>query len=53
MTSVHFLTGRIDSAYAAGTASSSTRITDTTDAHAELISAGHGLAPPPAPKNVR
>ena len=50
ITSVHLRTGRMDSAYAAGMASTSTRIVDTTLAVTELISGGHGLAPLPAPK---
>src|SRR5256885_836424 len=39
------------SAYAAGMASSSTKIVDAMLAVAELISGGHGLAPVVAPKN--
>src|SRR5437773_10401213 len=41
------------SAYAAGMASSSTKIVDAMLAVAELISGGHGLAPVVAPKNSR
>ena len=44
-------TGRIDSAYAAGKASSRTRTVDRTLAVSELSSDGHGLAPP-APKKL-
>src|SRR5687768_4740993 len=47
-TSVHFFTGRIESAYAAGKARSSTRIVDSTLAVSELSSDGHG----PASKKV-
>src|SRR3954466_8065417 len=53
ITSVHFRTGRIDSAYAAGMASSSTRAVDSTLAVSEFSSEGHGLAPVEAPKNSR
>ena len=53
ITSVHLRTGRIDSAYAAGMASSSTRTVDTTLAVRELSSEGQGLAPLEAPKNSR
>ncbi len=51
MTSVHLRTGRIDSAYAAGSASNRTRTVDTTLAVSELARDGHGLAPLEAPKN--
>ena len=51
MTSVHFLTGRMDRAYAAGMASKSTRTVEKIEAVAELISDGQGLAPEDAPKN--
>jgi hypothetical protein len=40
MTSVHFSTGLIDSAYAAGTASASTSAVDTMLANAELMRNG-------------
>src|SRR6476469_8217880 len=46
-TSVHFFTGRIDSAYAAGNASSSTSAVDRMLAVRELSSGGQG----PASKN--
>src|SRR3954452_5446379 len=49
-TSVHLRTGRIDSAYAAGMDSASTRIVEMTLADSELISGGHGLAPVAPPK---
>ena len=52
-TSVHFFTGRMESAYAAGRARSSTKSVETSDATVELTSAGQGLAPPPVPKNSR
>jgi hypothetical protein len=52
-TSVHFFTGRMERAYAAGRASTRTKRVEATDATAELISAGQGLAPPSAPKNSR
>src|SRR5256886_12566662 len=52
-TSVHLRTGLMASAYAAGMASSSTRIVDAMLAVAELIRAGQGLAPVDAPKNSR
>ncbi|MDH6519924.1 hypothetical protein M2159_006217 [Streptomyces sp. SAI-090] len=52
-TSVHFLTGRMDSAYAAGRARSRTKRVEASEATVELISAGQGLAPPPVPKNSR
>src|SRR5512133_2100905 len=45
ITSVHLRTGRIDSAYAAGMASSSTRTVEITLAVSELSSEGHGLEP--------
>ena len=45
ITSVHFWTGLTDSAYAAGMASRITRIVETIEAVAELISGGQGLAP--------
>src|SRR6478735_2912972 len=47
-TSVHLRTGRIDRAYAAGNASSSTRIVERTLAVSELSRDGHG----PAAKKV-
>src|SRR3954468_13088121 len=53
ITSVHLRTGRIDSAYAAGMASSSTNTVDSTLAVSELSREGHGLAPVEAPKNSR
>src|SRR2546423_14474131 len=53
ITSVHLRTGRIDSAYAAGMASSSTSAVDSTLAVSELSREGHGLAPVEAPKNSR
>src|SRR5215203_4000974 len=53
MTSVHFLIGRTDSAYAAGIASRITRIVEMMEAIAELINGGHGLAPEEAPNNSR
>ena len=40
-TSVHFSTGLIDNAYAAGIASSSTMIVDPIDAENELSNGGH------------
>ena len=52
-TSVHLRTGRIDSAYAAGMANSSTSAVDSTLAVSELASAGHGLVPVEEPKNSR
>ena len=52
-TSVHLRTGRIDSAYAAGIASSRTSSVDSTLAVIELASGGHGLVPVEAPKNSR
>src|SRR5258706_2486300 len=52
-TSVHLRTGLIASAYAAGIDSSSTRSVAAMLAVAELIRAGHGLAPVEAPKNSR
>ena len=52
ITSVHLRTGRIDSAYAAGMASTSTRIVDRMQAVAELIRDGQGLVPVPAPKKL-
>src|SRR5687768_7099331 len=45
-TSVHFFTGLMLSAYAAGNDSSSTIRVDTMLAVSELSSGGHGLAPP-------
>ncbi len=53
ITSVHFLTGRIDRAYAAGTASSSTSSVETTLAVIELMSGGQALTPVSAPKKAR
>jgi hypothetical protein len=53
ITSVHFSTFLIDSAYAAGTASSSTSTVDSTLAVSEFSSGGHGLVPVEAPKNSR
>ena len=52
-TSVHFFTGRMDSAYAAGKARSRTNSVEASEATVELTSAGQGLAPPPVPKNSR
>src|SRR4051794_20257765 len=52
-TSVHFFTGRIDSAYAAGRARTRTKRVEASEATVELISAGQGLAPPPPPENSR
>jgi hypothetical protein len=49
-TSVHLRTGRIDNAYAAGMASTSTSAVDRMLAVKELSSAGTGLAPVCAPK---
>src|SRR5918998_4327360 len=51
-TSVHLRTGRIDRAYAAGVASTSTSAVDSTLAVIELSSGGHGLAPVSAPKKL-
>ena len=45
-TSVHFFTGLIDRAYAAGKDSSSTTRVETTLADTEFSSGGQGLAPP-------
>src|SRR3982750_1706186 len=45
ITSVHLRTGRIDSAYAAGMASSSTRTVDRMLAVSELSREAQGLAP--------
>src|SRR5206468_10411353 len=45
ITSVHLRTGRIDSAYAAGMASRSTRTVEITLAVRELSSEGHGSEP--------
>src|SRR5687768_6593169 len=53
MTSVHLRTGRMDRAYAAGIARTSTRIVEITLAVSELSNDGQGLAPPPAPKKLR
>src|SRR3954469_21332073 len=52
-TSVHLRTGRIDNAYAAGIASSSTTTVEATLGLSELPSAGHGVVPAPAPRNSR
>src|SRR3954468_1753302 len=52
ITSVHLRTGRIDSAYAAGMDSTSTRIVDRMEAGAELIRDGQGLVPVPEPKKL-
>lgn len=53
ITSVHLRTRRIDSAYAAGSASSSTSTVEKNEAASELTSGGHGVGPPPPPKKVR
>src|SRR5690348_9755398 len=55
ITSVHLRTGRIDSAYAAGIASTSTSTVDRMLAVRELSSDGHGLDPKYSryPCNVR
>src|SRR3954471_23555072 len=45
ITSVHLRTGRIDNAYAAGIASTSTSTVDSTLAVSELSREAHGLAP--------
>src|SRR5690625_6812511 len=50
MTSRHRCTGRIESAKAAGNASTRTKMTDSSDAVSEFSSGGHGLIPAP-PKN--
>src|SRR5690606_39841170 len=52
ITSRHFSTGRIESANAAGKASTRTSRTDRSDAVNELSSGGQGLIPDP-PKKAR
>ena len=53
ITSVHFRTGFTDSAYAAGMATTSTMMVETTEAISELNRYGQGLCPDNEPKNSR